>query len=287
MNLKSIKTVFKSILFLMAFGLFIACNSNMKSDEVGMEEVSLSEVSMAADYKAVDEDRSMNFAVASPRPIDLKIIKSAQVRYKVDDVKKATNTIKQLAQAQNGYISDQRFEDNLYNKSSRFTIKVPKSTFDGLLDSISKVAEFIEYENITTQDVTEEYIDLETRLKTKMEVKARYEEVLRKNAKTVEDILATEDKLRIIQEEIESAQGRLKYLSSRVAYSSIQVDLYESVEYKEEPKSYTKSFMTKITDGLKFGWEMIEGFILILVHIWPILIVGGLLFLFVRKRLKK
>ena len=210
-------------------------------------------------------------------------------RYKkaAETLKKDSNTIKQLAQAQNGYISDQRFEDNLYNKSSRFTIKVPKSTFDGLLDSISKVAEFIEYENITTQDVTEEYIDLETRLKTKMEVKARYEEVLRKNAKTVEDILATEDKLRIIQEEIESAQGRLKYLSSRVAYSSIQVDLYESVEYKEEPKSYTKSFMTKITDGLKFGWEMIEGFILILVHIWPILIVGGLLFLFVRKRLKK
>ena len=121
MNLKSIKTVFKSILFLMAFDLFIACNSNMKSDEVGMEEVSLSEVSMAADYKAVDEDRSMNFAVASPRPIDLKIIKSAQVRYKVDDVKKATNTIKQLAQAQNGYISDQRFEDKLRTRCGHCT----------------------------------------------------------------------------------------------------------------------------------------------------------------------
>ena len=80
------------------------------------------------------------------------------------------------------------------------------------MDSINNSVEFIDYENITTKDVTEEYIDLESRLNTKLEVKQRYESILRKQAKTVKDILATEEKLQIIQEEIESVQGRLKYL---------------------------------------------------------------------------
>lgn len=49
------------------------------------------------------------------------------------------------------------------------------------MDSINSVVEFVEFENITTKDVTEEYIDLETRLKTKQEVKQRYEDILCKN----------------------------------------------------------------------------------------------------------
>ena len=155
------------------------------------------------------------------------------------------------------------------------------------MDSVNTVVDFVEYENIKTKDVTEEYIDLETRLKTKREVKARYEAILRKNAKTVEDILLTEDKLRIIQEEIESAQGRLKYLSSKVAFSTIQIDLYESVEYVEEPEAYTKTFLDETKQGLANGWCFIESFVIVLVNIWPLLIIGLIIFFWLKKRLKK
>jgi hypothetical protein len=167
-------------------------------------------------------------------------------------------------------------------------LKVPQQSFDVLMDSIRHVVEFVEFETITTQDVTEEYLDIEARLKTKLEVKARYEAVLRKQAKTVEDILKTEEKLRIIQEEIESAQGRLKYLTNKVAYSTIQIDLYQEVEYKEEPVSYKKTFWDKTMESLSFGWDMIQGLVLAILHIWPLTILGILLFVwFKRRRLKK
>ena len=119
-------------------------------------------------------------------PKDLKIIKSAKARYKVSHVKMTMRKIKLLAGKYDAYISDLRFENNLYSVENRFTIKVPQQHFNVLMDSINNVVEFVEYENITTKDVSEEYLDLETRLKTKQEVKQRYETILRKNAKTVE-----------------------------------------------------------------------------------------------------
>ena len=261
-----------------------ACNGSYKDENYSMEKVAVAE-----EYEAVADDSEMNFGTnkEAKTPKDLKIIKTANVRYKVNNVRLSTIKIKALANQFDAYLSDQRFENDLYRIENRFTIKVPKQNFDVLLDSINNDVEFIEFENITTKDVTEEYVDLETRLKTKLEVKARYEEVLRKNAKTVKEILATEEKLGIIQEEIEATQGRLKYLSNKVSYSTIQVDLYQAVEFKEEPVSYTKTFWSKVKDGLSFGWHLIESLILGLIHIWPLLILGTLITMFIRKKLRR
>jgi hypothetical protein len=287
MNAKSVKTVFKILVLSVSLLFFSACNYNSKyKEDVSIELVDVSddfEVVKGTDYNFVSEVNK----VINTIPKDLKIIKSANTRYKVKDVKLAMQQIKIIVNKYNAYISDLRFQNDLYRKENRFTIKVPQQYFDIMMDSIVSVAEFVEYENITTQDVTEEYIDIQARLKTKLEVKKRYESILRKNAKTVEDILATEERLRVIQEEIESSQGRLKYLTSKVSYSTIQIDLYETVEYKEEPENYSKTFLSKVKDGFVYGWELIEGFFLGLIHVWPLLLFGIALFIFIKKRLRK
>ncbi|RDK89325.1 DUF4349 domain-containing protein [Marinirhabdus gelatinilytica] len=280
MKTPSKKFTLKSIIVAFAIIVLSSCQQASYKEDLAMESVEVTE-----DYQAVDENEAA--ATTANVPVQLKIIKSASARYKVEDVKKATEQVKAMAQKYNGYVSDLRFENNLYEKQNRFTIKVPNQYFDVLLDSIASVAVFTEYENITTQDVTEEYLDLESRLATKKEVKARYEEILRKNAKTVEDILATEEKLRRLQEEIEAAQGRLKYLSSKVSYSTVQIDLYEAVQYKDEPKSYTKSFFDKAGNGFNFGWNLIEAIVIGLIHIWPVLLVVIGLVFFLRLKLRK
>jgi hypothetical protein len=286
MNAKQFNSVFKVYGVLLILFIISSCNQNAKSEDLRLESVAVNE-----NFKTLEVDEEKSYGqqdMAKPEfPKDLKIIKSANARYKVKNVKLSTKQIKAIAGKLDAYISDLRFQNNLYSIENRFTIKVPANHFDALMDSIHAVVDFVEYENITTKDVTEEYIDIKTRLKTKLEVKQRYEEILRKNAKTVKDILATEEKLRVIQEEIESAQGRLKYLSNKVAYSSIQVDLYETVEYTEEPVSYTKTFWDKTKDGFSFGWQIIENLVIGIIHIWPLFILGMLLVLFIRKRFKK
>src|SRR5690606_21198716 len=179
-------------------------------------------------------------------------------------------SIKALVIGYEGYISNMRFSNNTYQKENSFTIKVPKNNFDKLMDSLSPVAEFIDHIEIASKDVTEEYMDVETRLKTKLEVKARYEEILRNNAKTVKDILETEEKLSIIQEEIEVAQGRLKYMVNRISFSTINVILYETVEYKEQPDVYKRTFGSEITEALSSGWNLIKNIFLGIIYIWPL-----------------
>ena len=271
--------------------VFLACNLLACSNESRYKErISVADTAVTEKFEALEtssKELSLSKDVtANTIPNNLKIIKSAQAKYKVVDVKKVTNLIKQAAAKNQAYISDLRFENNLYKKENRFTIKIPAQYFDVMMDSISSFVEFVDYENITTQDVTEEYIDIQTRLKTKLEVKERYEHILRKNAKTVEDILLTEDKLRIIQEEIEAAQGRLKYLTSKVSYSTIQIDLYETVNYMKEPVSYQKTFGAKIKNGFSFGFKIIEYVFIGVIYMWPLLLIlfSALFFVKMKKR---
>ena len=276
------------VLMLIVFTSFLlSCNSNHK-ESLAVDNVELSEKHEAIAIEGMDSETlsPSQETLSQEIPKALKIIKSASVKYKVVEVKGASKRINKIVQQFNGYLSDQRFENNLYRKENRFTIKVPNQYFALLLDSIVNVAEFIDYENITTDDVTEEYVDLQSRLKTKLEVKQRYETILRKSAKTVKDILATEERLGIIQEEIEIVQGRLNFLSNKVSYSTIQVELYETVDYKEEPESYSRTFFSKVKEGFLYGWHLISSILLGMIYIWPILLIGFLIFFILKKRFR-
>ncbi|MDO5978077.1 DUF4349 domain-containing protein [Flavivirga spongiicola] len=286
MNVKQFNSVLKISVFALLCLSIGACNQAMENKDYALSKVDVTE-EHAAYGTETNDDVSLSPQAEIKMPKELKIIKSAKARYKVANVKMTTHKIRQLAGKYEAYISDLRFENNLHSIENRFTIKVPKQYFDVLMDSIKNIVEFVEYENVTTKDVSEEYVDLETRLKTKLEVKQRYETILRKKAKTVEDILATEEKLRIIQEEIESAQGRLKFLTNKVAYSTIQIDLYETVAYKEAPESYSKTFLSKTKEGFSFGWNIIKSIVLGIIYLWPIAVLSIFIFFFVRKRLRK
>ncbi|MBC8755697.1 DUF4349 domain-containing protein [Kordia sp. YSTF-M3] len=294
MNAITLKRIVKSYVLVFLFLIAASCNtsSEYKNDAITLESVDLRD-----DFKSVDTkddldnktaDKSngltttqSNQLLASNIPTDLKIIKTASTRYKVKNIEQALSDIKQVMYVNGGYISELRYDKNYQEKQNRFTIKIPKENFDGMLDGIQKFAEETDYVNISTTDVTEKYLDVQTRLKTKLEVKERLEVVLRKNAKTVKDILATEAQLRVIQEEIEAAQGKIKYMSSRVAYSTIQVEIYETITYKEKPVSYEKGFGAKAKEGLLAGWYFIQSLAIGILYVWPIilvLIIGIILF---------
>jgi len=250
------------LIFLLA--LFFGCKQHSLSEQ-NMVDTSVEKISLQKSEEQVIDK------------LNLKIIKTAQGKYKVEDVKIATKNIKELAKNYNGYISDLKFQNNLHNIKNKFTVKIPKENFDVFLDSIRSYVTFIDFENITAKDVSEQYFDAESRLKTKSEVKERYEEILRKKAKTVEDVLNTEEKLRIIQEEIEATKGKLNYLKNRISFSTVDVELYEVVKYKPKPKTYKKGYFTKIKEGFVNGGDMILSLIIIITNIWPILLLllGG------------
>ncbi|QHI36659.1 hypothetical protein IMCC3317_20220 [Kordia antarctica] len=294
MNAITLKRNVKSYLLLVLFLISMSCNT---SADYKNEAIALENVDLRDDYDGVDDkdfkvetdeskgliDTQTNQLRISNIPKDLKIIKTASTKYKVKNIEKALSEIKEVMYLNGGYISELRYDKNYQEKQNRFTIKIPKENFDIMLDGIQKFAEETDFVTISTTDVTEKYMDAQTRLQTRLEVKERLETVLRKNARTIKDILATENELRVIQEEIEAAQGKIKYMSSRVAYSTIQVEIYETITFKEAPISYEKGFGSKAKEGLLAGWNFIQNIAIAFIYIWPILVLLIIGFVFYRR----
>jgi hypothetical protein len=120
--------------------------------------------------------------------------------------RKPKPSVEAICKELNAYISNE--SQNNYGERLQYNqmIRVPADQFDLLLQKIEGEAVNVESKNIHTQDVTEEFIDVEARLKTKKELETRYRELL-KQAKTVQDIVSIEGQIAAVRSEIESMEG--------------------------------------------------------------------------------
>jgi len=266
------------IVFLMLLGSLTIVSCNSAGEKYKGESISLETTGETKEFNSVAEEKPMISNSQNPF-VDLKIIRNADIKIKVTDLKEASAFAKAFTETHLGYISDERMSNSNYSKESRFTIRVPQEHFDKVLTYTEELGAYVNYKNINTVDVTEKYVDISSRLKTKKEVQARYKGILRNKAKTVEEILQAEEKIRVLQEEIEAAEGKLRYMSSKVSFSTIQVNMYESVVPKDAPETYEPGFFDKAGDGLGFGWSLIENIGLAFIYLWPLLLLASLLVL--------
>lgn len=265
------------ILFILSIFLF-GCNQNSKTGNELMEDEG--GISQKTNY-----DQDQDNGTTHPKEIqDRKIIKTADYKIQVKDVHQSTNKVKELTSDLGGFVSSMNLTNSTYQINNNLVIRVPIDNFEDLLKAISREAIFTNYQRIHSNDVTEEFIDIQTRLKTKKEVRDRYIDILRNKAKTVEEVLKAEEAIRVIQEEIESKEGRLKYLKDQVALSTISLDIYQEVEATDEPVVYKKTFIDKLAKGFENGWDIILYLILAVVNIWPIIILVVLGIVLWRKR---
>ena len=131
-----------------------------------------------------------------------KIIKEGSINFRTADVNRTKALIVQTVQELDGYISkDNVYDDDDEQVKHSLTIRVPADKFDVLLSTISASIDRIEYKSIDVLDVTEEFVDVESRVKTKKELQARYKELLSKATK-VEEMLQIERELGELQTEI-------------------------------------------------------------------------------------
>lgn len=215
---------------------------------------------------------------ASP---DQKLIKTARLEFETKDLKVTKSELKSLSREFAGYISNERTEERAGSRWLTVEIKVPVTQFDALLDRISQKVERFDQLDVNSQDVTEEYTDLQTRIATKKKVEQRYLELLAQ-AKTIEDILKVEIEAGKVREEIERLEGRIKYLGERVSMSTIQIAVYQELPMGnrvDEP-----SFFTSLVQALANGVTLIRVLLIGLASVWPlILIVGGIWFWYRKK----
>ncbi len=219
------------------------------------------------DFKQVKQTQDTDKDTAE---IGKQIIRTAQLNFQVGDFKEATEKIQQIAKANQAYISSANERNSGYTLDGEMIVRVPSKNFDKAIKEILEIAIYVNFKNENAEDVSEEFVDVIARLKTKREVEKRYLEILGR-AKTISEILEVEEKLRIIREEIEAREGRLKYLKNQVQFSTIHLQYYQTNEKYQKPPQI--SFFAKVGESLVEGWEGLLSFLVGLVAVWPFLIV--------------
>lgn len=213
-----------------------------------------------------------------------KIIKTGNISIEVSDYVEGMAAIKKITQAARGYITSENETRDNYRISNTLSVRVQQNQFDSLLLAVEGVAKRVENKNVNAQDVTEEYIDISARLKTKKEVELRYISFL-KSAKTMKEMLEVENQLKNLREEIESTEGRLKYLSHQVQYSTLNITVYKTLDYTYQGPE--NSFFSRVKEAFGGGWDFCVSLFVGLIYLWPVYIIIGILAYFFRRFLKR
>jgi len=202
---------------------------------------------------------------------DKKIIKTADIQLQLDDYKKFNTDIHSSIKNFGAYIADEKQTENDYRIENSITIKVPVDQFDNLVNSFGGDGIKITEKNISSEDVTGEFVDTKARMQSKMAVRDKYLGLL-KQAKNMNEILQVQNEINDIQEDIEAANGRINYLQHSSAYSTVNLNYFEYINGSSS-KDEKPDFFTKMSRAFSTGTSVITNLILFCISIWPILLI--------------
>jgi len=246
--------------------------SNYQTPKSKLEEVPIT----AASRKESKADQP-NFA--------RMMIYTAHLRMQVKDIPKTAELVRELTQKVNGYISNESYHRSGYEESNQLTLRIPQLAFTETLQNIEALATFIEKRDIQGTDVTQEFYDIQTRIESKKTAEEQYAAIM-KRAGSIKEVLEVQQHLRVIREEIETLQGRMKYLQNQTSYSTLHLTLY--IPILEADTAPENSFLRKLLQAISAGWSGFTSVLLAITAIWPLLIVtGGVLFGWFKFRKRK
>lgn len=281
------------MLLLTAFLLFYGSGCGGGSESVpGSLEVASDGASFSAEAPPQAMRRNAPDAISRPpeppaeseneSPVERKLITDGSISFEVENLRETRRRIGQLAETHEAYIAS----DQEYNAGDRISInmeiRVPADNFDALLGGLDEEIRRLDNRQINVRDVTEEFVDIQARLRSKKELEARYAELL-EQARAVSDMLEIERQMEQLRGQIESIEGRLRYLQDQVALSTLRLNFYER-------RPSDMQFGRELVDGLRSGWNNLIYFFLFMLRLWPfILLSAGLVWglLRWRKRRKK
>ncbi|MES2524896.1 MAG: DUF4349 domain-containing protein [Gemmatimonadota bacterium] len=192
--------------------------------------------------------------VPAAAPANSMIIRTGHASIEVDSLDQAMRAVERATRAVGGTVGNTMLtlgEDQV--RSATIELRVPSTNYDSALSGLSAIGK-VESVNSTAQDVGEEFVDLNARVANSRRLEARLLSLLDNRTSRLQDALAVERELSRVREEIERVEGRVRYLSTRLAMSSITLSLHERVPIvRGTPGSRI------LADALKDAWRNFVG----------------------------
>jgi hypothetical protein len=213
------------------------------------------------------------------------IIWTGDVSLIVKDAEESLEEVEAIAKDLGGYVVNSSSWYQEEQLRARLTIRVPAEDFDAAMARLKDLAIKVENRNISTQDVTEEYTDLDARLRnleaTEKELLELLTEVRERTSKA-EDVLAVHRELTSIRSQIEQLKGRMQYLEKMTAMATINVELIPDVLAKPivvagwRPTGTAANALRTLVKTLQF---IVDAAIWIIIYVLPTLVVIAIPFL--------
>ena len=213
-----------------------------------------------------------------PNDTQRMIIRTADLSLVVTDAEPAMKSITDMVTGMGGYVADSSAWREGEQLRARMTVRIPAGDLDGAIAAIKALAVRVERENVSGQDVTEEYTDLDAQLvnleATENELRELLAEV-RQRTQKAEDILQVHRELTNIRGEIERVKGRMQYLSTLTALATLNIELIPDVlarpvvEPGWRPLETLKNASRALVNALK---GLANALIWLVIYVLPLLI---------------
>lgn len=268
-----------------------SANAETKSDSVA-KTVSASQNEEFQQVSLTQADTAASAAEAADR----KIIRNANLTMEVKSTSDMQHRVTSIAESHGGFVvtseAKQR-EDSDPDKRTldiKLVVRVPAERFGSALDQIRGLANTLREENVTGQDVTEEFIDLEARIRTQKALELQFLEIM-KQARKVADALEVQRQIADVRTDIEKLEGRKRFLENRASLSTIVVTLEGPRQIVVNTTSFGRSLRESVAEGVDLGSAILlflVRFVIIMVPVTAfVLLPLGLLFRYFVRRAKR
>lgn len=262
--------------------LVFACNSASKNEVAAMDTVASPTVANE-EYKDEqvppgEKQKPQQPDTKAPTYTDWekKIIKNATLNIEVEDYKVYDQQVHNDIKKWGGYIAQEEQQSSGYKIENSINIKVPVEQFDNIVQSLTSGKEKVLVKRITSEDVTGQVVDTRARIEAKNQARQKYMDLL-KQAKNMEEILQVQNVINDIQGQIESASGRINYLTHASSYSTIQLTYFQVI-MAGEPDTKDPGFGTRVLDSLKNGLMWIGELLLVVLNLWPMALLAVIIY---------
>ena len=209
-------------------------------------------------------------------PVDdptVMVIRSGTASIRIDSLEPALASVRGLAGRVGGYVANTMVQAGTTQyRQAMLEVKVPAARFDDLVDGLGPLGK-VESVNVTAEDVGEEFVDVSARVTNSRRLESRLIDLLGTRTGRLQDVLAVERELARVREEIERYEGRLRYLRSRAAMSTLTITVHEPLPVVGDPGSNV------LVRAFERAWrnfiELTAGFIASLGVLLPIVLAGG------------
>lgn len=199
-----------------------------------------------------------------PKVIDRKVIRNADLTLEAESPEESQQKITAIAESRGGFVVESTQRSSSTDVSSRdivtMSLRIPSEKFNESLEEIRKTSSRIVQETVSGQDVTEEFIDLEARIKTKKALEQQYLDIM-KRASSIDETMDIQARIANVRTEIEQIEGRARFLENQSSLSNIRVEI-------QSPTALANStgFFHQLKGAFGSGLGVAVSFILFLVQ---------------------